>query len=56
MQRLIAARGVSVHLGNTLRYVRYLDDFDGLPFTNVWDDTVHSRFRVREAVRRPDQP
>jgi adenine-specific DNA-methyltransferase len=30
--------------GKTLSYVRYLDDFDALPMTNVWDDTVQSGF------------
>ena len=26
--------------GNTLTYIRYIDDFPVFPFTNVWDDTV----------------
>ena len=30
--------------GNSLRYVRYLDDFEGLPLTNFWDDTVTAGF------------
>jgi adenine-specific DNA-methyltransferase len=38
MQRLILARRVQVQ-GNTLRYVRYLDDFLSLPITNLWADT-----------------
>ncbi|MDW8012705.1 MAG: site-specific DNA-methyltransferase [Bacteroidota bacterium] len=28
---------------NTLRYVRYLDDFPVAPLTNVWDDTMGER-------------
>jgi len=28
---------------NTLRYVRYLDDFPVVPLTNVWDDTMGER-------------
>ncbi len=28
---------------NTLRYVRYLDDFSVVPLTNVWDDTMGER-------------
>jgi adenine-specific DNA-methyltransferase len=31
-------------VGNTLTYVRYIDDFPVFPFTNVWDDTVTSGF------------
>jgi adenine-specific DNA-methyltransferase len=31
-------------VGNTLCYVRYLDDFPVFPMTNVWDDTVTSGF------------
>lgn len=30
--------------GNTLRYVRYLDDFNVYPLTNLWDDTVVAGF------------
>jgi adenine-specific DNA-methyltransferase len=30
--------------GNSLRYVRYLEDFEGLPLTNIWDDTVTAGF------------
>jgi adenine-specific DNA-methyltransferase len=33
-----------VGIGNTLAYVRYLDDFDALPVTNLWDDTVTAGF------------
>lgn len=31
-------------LGDTLRYVRFLDDFPVFPVSNVWDDTVTSGF------------
>ena len=31
-------------IGNTLTYVRKLDDFPAFPFNNVWDDTVTSGF------------
>ncbi|WP_218146292.1 site-specific DNA-methyltransferase [Geodermatophilus ruber] len=31
-------------VGNTLCYVRYLDDFPVFPMTNTWDDTVASGF------------
>jgi adenine-specific DNA-methyltransferase len=38
MERLIRA-GRVVAAGNTLRYVRYVDDFPVYPLTNVWTDT-----------------
>ena len=28
--------------GNTLRYLRFLDDFPSVPFTNLWSDTISS--------------
>ena len=31
-------------IGNTLRYVRYLDDFPAFPYSNLWEDTVTSGF------------
>ena len=31
-------------IGNTLRYIRYLDDFQVYPVSNVWEDTVISGF------------
>src|SRR5262249_45355649 len=43
MQRLIAARRVT-SVGNTLTYVRYIDDFPVYPINNLWDDTVTSGF------------
>lgn len=42
-QRLIAANRFYA-IGNTLCYVRYLDDFPVVPFSNVWDDTGSSGF------------
>lgn len=43
MDRLAAARRL-IAAGNTLRYVRYLDDFAAFPLTNVWDDTTTAGF------------
>ncbi|MDH6462750.1 adenine-specific DNA-methyltransferase [Micromonospora sp. A200] len=43
MQRLLAANRVAP-IGNTLTYVRYLDDFAVFPINNLWDDTVTSGF------------
>ena len=31
-------------IGNTLTYVRFLDDFPAFPYTNLWEDTVTSGF------------
>ncbi len=38
MERLRQARRL-IATGNTLNYVRYLDDFPAFPITNLWDDT-----------------
>ncbi|WP_336031027.1 site-specific DNA-methyltransferase [Geodermatophilus sp. FMUSA9-8] len=38
MQRLIHAGRVAA-TGNSLSYIRYLDDFPGIPVTNLWTDT-----------------
>lgn len=43
MARLQAAHRLQGS-GDTLGYVRYLDDFDARPLTNVWGDTVQSGF------------
>lgn len=43
MARLIAAKRVYV-TGNTLSYVRYLNDFPVFPVNNLWEDTVTSGF------------
>jgi len=33
-----------IPLGNTLRYVRFLEDFPAFPFSNAWDDTTTAGF------------
>ncbi len=43
MSRLKAARRLAA-LGNTLTYIRYVDDFPVFPVNNLWDDTVTSGF------------
>jgi adenine-specific DNA-methyltransferase len=43
MQRLAWANRLGA-IGNTLRYVRYLDDFPAYPLTNIWDDTTVAGF------------
>src|SRR5690606_26319420 len=43
MSRLQLANRL-MFMGNTLRYVRYLDDFAVSPINNIWDDTVTSGF------------
>ena len=43
MTRLAAARRF-VAAGNTLRYVRYLDDFPAFPLANSWSDTTTAGF------------
>lgn len=43
LERLAAARRLMV-VGNTLRFLRFLDDFGFFPLTNLWDDTVTSGF------------
>ncbi|WP_433351580.1 site-specific DNA-methyltransferase [Microtetraspora malaysiensis] len=43
MKRLVWADRL-MGIGNTLRYVRYLDDFPAFPYTNLWEDTVTSGF------------
>ncbi|MGW3353686.1 site-specific DNA-methyltransferase [Nonomuraea rubra] len=43
MERLLAARRLQGS-GNTLSYVRFLDDFGGKPLVNIWTDTVQSGF------------
>jgi adenine-specific DNA-methyltransferase len=43
MRRLLWAKRL-MGIGNTLRYVRHLDDFPAFPFTNLWEDTVTSGF------------
>jgi adenine-specific DNA-methyltransferase len=43
MERLKKASRL-IGIGNTLRYVRYLDDFKAFPITGIWMDTVISGF------------
>lgn len=57
MERLREANRLIV-VGNTLRYVRYLDDFGAYPLSNFWLDTGvagfagskdYERFSLRES-------
>lgn len=41
--------GRLIALGNTLSYVRFLDDFPVFPINNFWDDTVTSGFSDKKA-------
>lgn len=43
MERLLNAKRLAA-VGQTLTYVRYLDDFAAFPISNLWDDTVTSGF------------
>jgi adenine-specific DNA-methyltransferase len=43
MERLSWARRL-LPVGNTLTYVRYLNDFPAFSYTNLWEDTVTSGF------------
>jgi len=43
MRRLATAKRL-MGVGNTLRYIRFLDDFSATPLNNIWDDTVTSGF------------
>jgi adenine-specific DNA-methyltransferase len=43
MQRLLKAERLDAR-GETLCYVRYIDDFPAFPISNQWDDTVISGF------------
>ncbi|MGO9428719.1 site-specific DNA-methyltransferase [Rhodoblastus sp.] len=40
----VASAGRLLPVGNTLRYVRHLDDFPVAPINNLWDDTITSGF------------
>ena len=42
--RALAAAGRLMAVGNTLTYVRFLDDFPAFPINNLWEDTVTSGF------------
>jgi len=43
LQRLAEAKRM-IFIGNTLRYVRFLDDFRIFPYSNLWTDTTTSGF------------
>ncbi len=43
MSRLVASRRL-IPIGNTLRYVRYIDDFAAIPLDTQWTDTISSGF------------
>ena len=43
MERLLLAQRIGV-AGNTLSYVRFIDDFPAFPMTNSWDDTTIAGF------------
>ncbi len=47
LKRLAATNRLMV-LGNTLRYVRYLDDFPVYPLSNLWTDTGTSGFSAEK--------
>ncbi len=42
--RRIASAKRMIFMGNTLRYVRFLDDFSIFPYSNLWVDTTTSGF------------
>ena len=42
--RHIARAKRMIFIGNTLRYVRFLNDFDIFPYSNLWTDTTTSGF------------
>ena len=42
--RALESAGRLLPIGNTLTYVRFIDDFPAFPITNVWNDTVTSGF------------
>ena len=47
LDNLAKARRLIV-VGNTLSYVRYLDDFPVFPISNMWDNTVISGFAAQK--------
>lgn len=47
MRRLVCSQRLLL-LGNTLRYIRFLDDFPVYPISNAWDDTVISGFGMEK--------
>ena len=55
MERLAAAGSAACAIGNTLRYVRYLDDFPVVPLNEPLGRHVDERVRGRQGLRRPDE-
>jgi adenine-specific DNA-methyltransferase len=55
LERLAAANRLLV-LGQSLRYVRYLNDFPAVSVSNVWSDTVTSGFAEKKAYVVQTQP
>ena len=47
MSNLAHAKRLLV-VGNSLRYIRFLDDFPAFPISNVWDDTGISGFAAQK--------
>lgn len=47
LSRLASANRL-IGIGNTLSYVRYLEDFQVYPIANVWEDTVTSGFAAQK--------
>ncbi len=43
LQRLAWANRM-IFIGNTLRYVRFIEDFEAFPYSNLWTDTTTSGF------------
>jgi adenine-specific DNA-methyltransferase len=44
----LARAGRLLPIGNTLTYIRYLDDFPAFPLSNLWDDTTTSGFAEKK--------
>ena len=55
MDRLVRSDRL-LALGNTLEYVRFVDDFAVSPTTNLWDDTVTSGFADRKVFAVQTSP
>lgn len=47
LRRLAELRRLEV-VGNSLRYVRYIDDFGGMPIKNVWTDMGRAGFGAKK--------
>jgi adenine-specific DNA-methyltransferase len=52
MANLVRANRVEL-VGNTLRYVRFLNDFPAFPINNIWGDTGVAGFASDKRYRRP---